>query len=99
EKLLFVDLETTGTSALGDRITEIGIITVEPDGHIDQWSTVVNPGVEISSFIQRLTGISNDMVRGAPAFSELVDEVASRLSEGLFIAHNVRFDYSFLHHA
>ncbi len=99
EKLLFVDLETTGTSALGDRITEIGIITVEPGGHVERWSSLVNPGVDISSFIQRLTGIDNAMVRKAPAFSELAQEVEARLSDGLFIAHNVRFDYGFLHHA
>lgn len=99
EKLLFVDLETTGASALGDRITEIGIITVEPDGHVERWSSLVNPGVGISSFIQRLTGIDNAMVGKAPAFSDLAEEVEARLSDGLFIAHNVRFDYGFLHHA
>lgn len=99
EKLLFVDLESTGASAHGDRITEIGIITVEPGGSVDHWASLVNPGVAISPFIQRLTGIDNAMVRDAPMFSELAEEVATRLSEGLFIAHNVRFDYGFLHHA
>ena len=99
EKLLFVDLETTGANAANDRITEIGIVTVEPDGHVDRWSSFVNPGVSIPPFIQQLTGINDAMVRDAPSFSSLAEEVKTRLSGGLFIAHNARFDYGFLHHA
>lgn len=99
EKLLFVDLETTGANVANDRITEIGIVTVEPDGQVDRWSSFVNPGVQIPPFIQQLTGIDDAMVRHAPSFASLADEVNSRLSGGLFIAHNARFDYGFLHHA
>ncbi|WP_229728503.1 3'-5' exonuclease [Oxalicibacterium flavum] len=99
ERLLFVDLETTGANAFNDRITEIGIVTVEPDGRIDRWSSLVNPGVPISSFIRQLTGIDNAMVADAPAFGDLAHELDARLSQGLFIAHNARFDYGFLHHA
>ncbi len=99
EKLLFVDLETTGANAFNDRITEIGIVTAEPDGRIHRWSSLVNPGVHISAFIRQLTGIDNAMVADAPSFEDLAHELHARLSEGLFIAHNARFDYSFLHHA
>lgn len=99
EKLLFVDLETTGANAVNDRITEIGIVTVDPDGRIDRWSSFVNPGMRIPPFIQQLTGIDDAMVEYAPSFSSLADELSMRLSGGLFIAHNARFDYGFLHHA
>lgn len=99
EKLLFVDLETTGARACNDRITEIGIVTVDTNGHVDHWSSLVNPGIPISSFIRQLTGIDDSMVASAPSFSELADELYERLSEGLLVAHNVRFDYGFLHHA
>lgn len=99
EKLHFVDLETTGANQINDRITEIGIITVDIDGSVEHWSSFVNPGVPIPSFIQQLTGIDDDMVADAPPFAALAGELQTRLSDGLFIAHNARFDYGFLHQA
>ena len=103
--LAFVDLETTGTTAATDAITEIGIVRVEadPDGlaapRVTEWSTLVNPGVSIPPEIQALTGITNEMVRDAPPFSRVADEVAARTADALFVAHNARFDYGFLKHA
>lgn len=99
EKLIFVDLETTGARVALDRITEIGIVEIDMAGRMTRWSTLVNPGTSISPFIQNLTGIDDDMVRGAPSFESLAEEVRCRLSGGLFIAHNARFDYGFLHHS
>ena len=92
---VFVDLETTGGSIINDRITEIGIIEVGPNG-VSEWSTLVNPQASIPPFIERLTGITNAMVADAPTFAELADEVLSRLSGRVFVAHNARFDYGFL---
>jgi DNA polymerase-3 subunit epsilon len=92
----FVDLETTGSVATGDRVTEIGIVRVEDGECVDEWSTLVNPGCSIPEEIQALTGITNAMVRGAPAFSEVRREVFERLDGHLFVAHNARFDYGFL---
>ena len=103
--LAFVDLETTGTGAAGDAITEIGIVRVEsdPEGSaepsVTEWSTLVNPGVPIPPEIQALTGITNAMVRDAPTFDRIADEVAARIAGGLFVAHNARFDYGFLKYA
>lgn len=97
--LVFVDLETTGANAALDRITEIGIIKVDAGQVEYEWSTLVDPGVPIPPLIQRVTGITDAMVRGAPAFADLADEVFARLEGGLFIAHNARFDYGFLKHA
>jgi DNA polymerase-3 subunit epsilon len=94
-RLAFVDLETTGATATADRITEIGIVQVDEDG-VREWSTLVNPQAPIPSFIERLTGISNDMVAAAPAFEEVADEVLEHLQGRVFIAHNARFDYGFL---
>jgi DNA polymerase-3 subunit epsilon len=94
--LAFVDLETTGATATVDRITEIGIIEVDSDGTAREWQQLVNPGVRIPPFIEQLTGISNDMVAAAPAFEAVAAETLRRLEGRLFIAHNARFDYSFL---
>lgn len=93
--LAFVDLETTGPSAHKDRITEVGIVLLDDEG-VRTWSQVVNPGVHISHFIEQLTGITNTEVQVAPRFESIAQELHSLLDGRLFIAHNARFDYSFL---
>jgi DNA polymerase-3 subunit epsilon len=103
--LAFVDLETTGTAPGHDAITEIGIVRVaaDPRGQaapeVTEWSTLVNPGVPIPPAIQALTGITDAMVRDAPAFAAIADEVVARTADAVFVAHNARFDYGFLKHA
>jgi len=96
---VFVDVETTGSSPARERVTEVGVVTVETDGdaqRVTEWSSLVNPGVPIPPEIQWLTGISNEMVREAPRFAELADALYDRLSDAIFVAHNARFDYGFL---
>jgi DNA polymerase-3 subunit epsilon len=103
--LAFVDLETTGTTAAIDAITEIGIVRIETHPtddatlRVSEWSALVNPGVPIPPAIEALTGITNAMVRGAPSFARVADEVVARTAGALFVAHNARFDYAFLKHA
>ena len=96
EPMVFVDLETTGATGTVDRITEIGIVEVNEEGEVREWSSLVNPQTSIPPFIQNLTGISDAMVAEAPTFEELAEEVLMRLHGRLFVAHNARFDYGFL---
>ena len=96
QPLAFLDLETTGTNAVHDRITEVGLIEVGPGERITEWSTLVNPGVRIPPTIQSITGITDDMVALAPAFSEIARPLLARLDGKLLVAHNARFDYGFL---
>ena len=93
--LAFVDLETTGCTAPRDAITEIGIVEVDDEG-VREWSTLINPGTSIPSSIQSMTGITNDMVQDAPTFEDVAKQTMERLKGKLFIAHNARFDFSFL---
>jgi DNA polymerase-3 subunit epsilon len=98
----FVDLETTGTSAQADRITEIGIVRVDDDGanvRVSEWSSLVDPEVPIPPAIQALTGITDAMVASAPSFSTIAGDVRTLLDGCIFVAHNARFDYGFLKHA
>ena len=97
EPLVFVDLETSGANFATDRIIEIGLVEVDQDG-AREWSSLVNPDRPISSFITGLTGIDSAMVATAPSFAQLAPEVLEKLRGRLFIAHNARFDYSFLKH-
>ena len=95
QPLAFVDLETTGSTATRDRITEIGVIEVD-DAGVREWSTLVNPETTIPGFIQQMTGITDEMVQDAPTFAEVAKATLERLQGRLFIAHNARFDYGFL---
>lgn len=98
-RIAFVDLETTGASPQSARITEVGIVLVEtgPEGErVSEWASLVNPGCRIPPDIQWLTGISDAMVRDAPAFAELAPAIAEQLAGAIFVAHNARFDYGFL---
>jgi DNA polymerase III subunit epsilon len=94
--LAIVDLETTGGSPGRDRVTEIAVIEVDGFAVTSQWSTLVNPEIPIPASIQSITGISDDMVAGAPRFGQLAGELAARLAGRVFVAHNARFDYGFL---
>ena len=69
--IAFVDLETTGTTPTGDRVTEIGIVRIQDGELVEEWSSLVNPECSIPEEIQVLTGITNAMVRDAPTFSQL----------------------------
>ena len=93
---LLLDLETTGGNALQDRITEIAAVRFEAGMEVARWSTLVNPGTRISYFIEQLTGISNGMVADAPAFDEVGGQLLKLLDGAVLVAHNVRFDHSFL---
>lgn len=96
---VLLDLETTGGNAQRDRITEIAAVRVEHGVEVARWSTLVNPGVHISSFIEQLTGISNAMVADAPRFDEVAPQLLKLLDGAVLVAHNVRFDHGFLLHA
>lgn len=93
---VLLDLETTGGNPVHDRITEIAAVRIENGHEVARWSTLVNPGCSISPFIQRLTGISNAMVRSAPGFEAVAARLLELLDGAVLVAHNVRFDHGFL---
>ncbi|TDT43542.1 DNA polymerase-3 subunit epsilon [Halospina denitrificans] len=95
-KLAFIDLETTGGSSTGDRITEIGLRLWEEGEVIEDWQTLVNPQQSIPPFIESLTGISNAMVADAPTFEEVAERFEEKIGDAVFVAHNARFDYGFV---
>lgn len=95
---LLLDLETTGGNPVQDRITEIAAVRIEGGVEVARWSTLVNPGVHISGFIERLTGINNAMVAQAPGFDEVAGPLQRLLDGAVLVAHNVRFDHGFLLH-
>lgn len=93
--MVFVDLETTGANFANDRIIEIGVVEVDATG-VREWSSLINPDTTVSPFITGLTGIDTAMVSSAPRFGDVAPLVFGKLRGRLFIAHNARFDYTFL---
>lgn len=91
-----VDLETTGGIPKRDRIIEIGIVVHDGSEIVDKYQTLVNPERSISREITRITGITTEMVQGAPKFYEVAKHVVEITEGCIFVAHNVRFDYQFL---
>ncbi|MFH7000034.1 exonuclease domain-containing protein [Flavobacterium sp. FlaQc-57] len=98
QEYAIVDIETTGGNASGSRITEIAIIIHDGKNVIERYETLVNPEKEIPISIFALTGIDNEMVRHAPIFDAISEKVLEMLTDRIFVAHNVNFDYSFVRH-
>lgn len=93
--VVLIDLETTGGHLQDDRITEIAFLYFS-DGKIERFEQLVNPNTPILPFIEKLTGISNEMVNDAPEFAELSAPLLSILRGSVVVAHNSKFDYTFL---
>ncbi len=93
---VMLDLETTGSNAVHDRITEIAAVRMESGVEVERWRTLVNPGVSIPPFIQSLTGITNAIVEDAPSFEAVASKLLAMLDGAVFVAHNVRFDHGFV---
>jgi len=97
------DVETTGSSPINNRITEVAFIKVHNGEITDKFSTLINPHQHIPREITYLTGISNEDVINKPAFSEVSSQINSFLNNEsntlIFTGHNVSFDYKFLFHS
>jgi DNA polymerase-3 subunit epsilon len=91
-----VDIETTGGSSKIEKITEIAIYQHDSEKITGEFVTLINPERNIPYFITSLTGISNEMVENAPRFFEVAREIIEMTEGRILVAHNARFDYSFI---
>ena len=94
--VVFVDIETTGGSYRNSRVLEVAAIRFEGGKIVKEFSTLLDPGTRIPPMITSLTGITESDIVGAPTFEDVADELLEILEGAVFVAHNVRFDYSFL---
>ena len=95
-RFAIIDVETTGGRAARDKITEIAIVLHDGSQVIDTFQTLLNPVCLIPGYISELTGITNDMVADAPKFWEVARTIVELTEDAVFVAHNARFDYSFI---
>ncbi len=96
DQIAFVDIETTGSRAEYDKVLEIAIICIKDNQIETEFSTLINPQIPFSPFIEMITGIKPRDVKNAPSFEEVQDKVFNLLNDRLFVAHNVGFDYGFI---
>ena len=93
-----VDLETTGGAA-EDSITEVGALKVKRGEVVGTFQTLVNPGRAVPAFIRLLTGISDDLLVDAPPIESVLPSFLEFAGGSVLVAHNARFDTSFLNRA
>ena len=91
-----IDIETTGGAFNEEGITEIAIHRFDGFKVVDTFISLINPEREIQPFVQKLTGISNDMVRSAPKFYQVAKRIVEITENTVLVAHNAPFDYRIL---
>ena len=96
EEFNIVDVETTGLDPNNDRVIEIAILRIKNNRIETTFNTTINPGVQISSSITKITGITQEQIEKSPIFEDVKNNIRSLLSGKLFVAHNARFDHAFV---
>lgn len=91
-----IDFETTGMSpGQGARATEVAIVMLEQGRVVDRFQSLMQTGAWVSPFITELTGMTNEMLRTAPAAAEVMREAARFVGDTPMVAHNASFDSKF----
>lgn len=91
-----LDTETTGLDTSKARIIEVGIVCYRDGKQEDTYSRLINPGMEISSKITQITGISPDDLKGKPRFQDVADQILKCLENRIFVAYNAPYDLGML---
>lgn len=95
--LAFIDLETTGTNVAKDRIVEIAVLKVMPDGNIHEKESIVNPQMPIPPAVTAIHGISDEEVKDKPTFNQLAKTFFLFLDDCDIAGFNsIRFDLPIL---
>lgn len=96
DEFIVFDIETTGLSIQNDRIIEIGAVRIAGGKICETFGTYVDPETPISEEITKLTGITEEMVKGAPSQRDAVKMFLEFVGERMLIAHNASFDMGFI---
>ncbi|MDO5043739.1 MAG: helicase C-terminal domain-containing protein [Coriobacteriia bacterium] len=96
EEVVIVDTETTGLDLQNCELIQIAACRIHENKIIERFNEFIKPKKEIPSFIENLTGISNEMVANARSADEVIDKFSDFVHGSPIVAHNVAFDRHFL---
>lgn len=95
--LAFFDIEATGLTISKDRIVEIAVIKINPDGSKEEFSSLVNPEIEIPKEVIEIHGITNEKVKNSPTFAQLADDLVAFIKDADLAGYNSnKFDIPLL---
>ncbi len=97
EEYIAFDLETTGLSPRQDRIIEIGAVRMKRGEELERFQTFVDPGQQLDKETTDLTGITDEMLSGAPKIGEALPKLLAFIGDGILVAHNAQFDTTFVY--
>ena len=99
EEFVAFDLETTGLNSREDKIIEIGAVVMKDGKEIDRFQTFVDPHQKLENVTTELTGITDAMLKGAPAIEEILPKFIEFVGDRVLVAHNADFDTGFIQFA
>jgi DNA polymerase-3 subunit epsilon len=91
-----IDIETTGLSNSKNEIIELSAVKIRDDKITQTFTSLVKPNGYINSFIQNLTGITNEMVSCAPSIENILDKYIKFIGNDTIVGHNIKFDIGFI---
>ena len=97
-EFVVLDTETTGLRPNADRVIEVAAVRLRAGEIIASFQSLLNPGRRLPPFITKFTGISQDMVNGAPYAKDIFPELMQFIEGATLVGHNVSFDINFLTH-
>ena len=92
DEMVVFDVETTGLDTRTCGLTQIGAVLIKNGEIVDRFSTLSDPGIPIPPAITELTGITDEMVKGAPTPAEALKRFLAFVGDRVLIAHNANFD-------
>ncbi len=91
-----LDVETTGLSPSRQRVIEIAIVHIEHGSVVQSWESLCQPGRSVPAYIVKMTGIDDELLKDAPLFESIADDVVGLLADRVIVGHNVGFDIDFV---
>lgn len=96
EEYTALDLETTGLNPKRDKIIEIGAVKIRGGRAAGSFHSLVNPWRKLDDKVCHLTGISDEMLEGAPGMEEVLEPLIDFIGDDVLVGHRILFDYSFI---
>src|SRR5437763_17102173 len=91
-----MDVEATGSAPPAGRLLEVAVAMLEGGTVHLAYDALLDPGMPVPAAVARLTGITDQMVAGCPRFADVAPRLGRGLEDGIFVAHNARFDWRWL---